>query len=109
MTYRRVLYGVRESHSAPYRAEFYAVSNRLLKTCVYGKFEKMLGKLRPTQLVMTDALHQGENSVLDYSERKWRDMTDKGGTKEEGKKQEGEEGRTKEDGGRNGEGGAGER
>ena len=82
VTYRRVLYWVRESNNEPYRAEFYSVSNRLLKTCTYGKFEKMAGRLRPTQLVMTDALRAGEQSVLDYSGMKLRDLPDKVFTKD---------------------------
>ena len=82
VTYRRVLYWVRESNSEPYKAEFYSVSNRLLKTCNYGKFEKMAGRLRPTQLVMTDALRAGEQSVLDYSGMKLRELPDKVFTKD---------------------------
>ncbi len=82
VTYRRVLYWVRESNSEPYKAEFYSVSNRLLKTCSYGKFEKMAGRLRPTRLVMTDALRAGEQSVLDYSGMKLRDLPDKVFTKD---------------------------
>jgi len=88
VTYRRVVYWVRESNSAPHKAEFYSVSNRLLKTCTYGKFEKMLGKLRPTQLVLEDALHAGEQSVLDYSAMKLRDLPDKVFTKDYLKKLE---------------------
>lgn len=88
VTYHRVAYWVRESDAAPYRAEFYSVSNRLLKTCTYGKFEKILGKLRPTRLVMEDALHGGEQSVLDYSAMKLRDLPDKVFTKDYLKKLE---------------------
>ena len=82
VTYRRVLYWVRESNSEPFKAEFYSVSNRLLKTCTYGKYAKMAGRLRPTELVMTDALRAGEQSVLDYSDMKPRDLPDKVFTKD---------------------------
>jgi len=82
VTYQRVLYWVRESDSAPHRAEFYSVSNRLLKTCTYEKFEKVVGKLRPTRLVMQDALKSGEQSVMDYSGMKLRDLPDKVFTKD---------------------------
>lgn len=88
VTYQRVLYWVHDSNFAPYKAEFYSVSNRLLKTCIYGKYETMLGKLRPTELVMTDALHEGEKSVLDYSAMKLRDLPDKVFTKDYLKKLE---------------------
>jgi len=88
VTYQRVLYWVRESDSAPHRAEFYSVSNRLLKTCTYEKFEKVVGKLRPTRLVMQDALKSGEQSVMDYSGMKLRDLPDKVFTKDYLKKLE---------------------
>jgi hypothetical protein len=88
VTYQRVLYWVRESDSAPHRAEFYSASNRLLKTCTYEQFEKMLGRMRPTRLVMTDALHADEKSVLSYSGMKLRDLPDKVFTKDYLKKLE---------------------
>ena len=79
---------MKQSTSAPYKAEFYSASNRLLKTCRYEKFEKVLGKLRPTRLVMEDALHAGEISTLDYSAMKLRDLPDKVFTKDYLKKLE---------------------
>jgi outer membrane lipoprotein-sorting protein len=88
VTYQRVLYWVHASTSVPYKAEFYSVSNRLLKTCTYGNFETMLGRLRPTRLIMMDALHHGEKSVLDYSAMKLRDLPDKVFTKDYLKKLE---------------------
>jgi outer membrane lipoprotein-sorting protein len=88
VTYQRVVYWVRESNSSPHKAEFYSVSNRLLKTCTYDKFEKILGKLRPTRLVMDDALHTGDQSVLEYSGMKLRDIPDKFFTKDYLKKLE---------------------
>jgi hypothetical protein len=48
----------------------------------------MLGKLRPTQLVMTDALREGEKSVLEYTGMKVRDLPDKVFTKDYLKKLE---------------------
>ena len=82
VTYQRVVYWVRESDSAPRRAEFYSASNRLLKTCTYDKFEKVLGKMRPMRLVMEDALRSGEQSVLEYGGMKLRDLPDKVFTKD---------------------------
>jgi outer membrane lipoprotein-sorting protein len=88
VTYQRVVYWVRQGSSAPYRAEFYSASNRLLKTCVYEKFESMAGKVRPTRIVMEDALRSGEQSVLDYSAMKLRELPDKMFTKDYLKKLE---------------------
>jgi outer membrane lipoprotein-sorting protein len=82
VTYQRVLYWVAKSNNAPYKAEFYSASNRLLKTCSYGQYEKMLGALRPTRLVMRDALRKAEQSILEYSDMKQRDLPDRVFTKE---------------------------
>jgi len=82
VTYQRVLYWVRESDSAPRKAEFYSLSNRLLKSCTYERYEKVLGRLRPMRLVMEDAQRSGERSVLDYSAMKLRDLPDKVFTKD---------------------------
>lgn len=82
VTYQRVVYWVRKSDARPYKAEFYSLSKRLLKTCSYEDFETMAGKPRPTRLVMVDALRQGERSVLEYSAMKLRELPDKVFTKD---------------------------
>ena len=88
VTYHKVLYWVRQSNFWPYRAEFYSLSNRLLKTARYEDFKMLLDKQRPTRLVMEDALRKGEVSVLEYSEMKLRDLPDKIFTKDYLKKLE---------------------
>jgi hypothetical protein len=82
VTYHRVLYWVRQSNFWPYKAEFYSLSGRLLKTCLYQKFERLAGRMRPTRLTMQDALRTGEESVLDYADMKLRDLPDKIFTKD---------------------------
>ncbi len=76
VTYRRVLLWVNKRNHRPHKAEFYSVSNRLMKTCVYDNYKSMLGQQRPTRLVMEDALKQGNRSVLEYQEMKLRDLPD---------------------------------
>lgn len=88
VTYPRVLYWVKEKNLWPHKAEFYSLSNRLLKTCKYEEFQTLAGTLRPTRLVMQDALRQGEKSVLEYSTMKLRDLPDKIFTKDYLKKLE---------------------
>ena len=82
VTYHRVLYWVRQSNNFPYKAEFYSLSERLLKTCLYQNFEKAAGRVRPTRLAMQDALRKGEESVLEYADMKLRDLPDKIFTKD---------------------------
>jgi outer membrane lipoprotein-sorting protein len=82
VTYQRVRYWVRQSNYWPYKAEFYSLSDRLLKTCRYEEFRQLGGKVRPARLVMLDALRKGEESTLDYSAMKLRELPDKIFTKE---------------------------
>lgn len=82
VTYQRVVYWVNQKNSWPLKAEFYSLSNRMLKKCHYEKFETIAGRTRPTRLVMEDALRGGEQSVLDYSAMKLRDLPDKIFTKD---------------------------
>ena len=77
VAYHRVVYWVRQKNSFPHKAEFYSLSDRLLKTARYGNFQQMAGRTRPTRLVMQDALRKGEESVLDYSGMVLRDLPDK--------------------------------
>jgi outer membrane lipoprotein-sorting protein len=82
VTYARVLYWVKQANAHPVKAEFYSLSDRLLKTCRYESYRPLGGVVRPTRLVMQDALKQGEESVLDYSELRARDLPDRLFTKE---------------------------
>ncbi|MXS85039.1 outer membrane lipoprotein-sorting protein [Nitrosomonas sp. HPC101] len=82
VTYQKVLLWVNQSSFRPFKAEFYSVSGRLLKTSHYENFNTILGEERPTRIIMEDALKSGEVSVLDYSDMKLRDLPDKIFTKD---------------------------
>ena len=82
VTYNRVLYWVNQSNYRPYKAEFYSLSNRLIKTCQYQEYKKIAGEIRPTRLIMVDALTSEGRSVLNYSNMKLRNLSDKIFTKE---------------------------
>lgn len=82
VTYNRVLYWVNKANSRPYKAEFYAVSGKLLKTCIYQNFKETAGGIRPLTLVMEDALSEGGKSVLEYGNFQLRDLPDRYFTKD---------------------------
>ncbi|THF63670.1 outer membrane lipoprotein-sorting protein [Pseudothauera nasutitermitis] len=82
VTYARVRYWVRQDDARPVKAEFYALSGRLLKTCAYLDFQEMAGRVRPTRLVMTDALKAGESSELTYADMNLRDLPERMFTRE---------------------------
>lgn len=82
VTYPRIIYWVRSADFHPYRAEFHSLSGKLLKTCRYEQFATLGGRVRPTRLVMNDALKKGEESVLEYSDLKLVELPDRTFTKE---------------------------
>jgi outer membrane lipoprotein-sorting protein len=82
VTYRRVMYWVNAKSARPRKAEFYAVSGRLLKTCRYEDFKTLGGATRPARLVIEDALRSGRQSVLVYDHMVLRDLPDKIFTKD---------------------------
>lgn len=82
ITYHKVLYWVRQVNNWPHRAEFYSVSDRLLKTAHYRNFVKLGGRTRPARLVMHDALREGEESVMEYADIRTRELPDKIFTKD---------------------------
>ena len=82
VTYQKVVYWVRQKDNWPFKAEFYSLSNRLLKTCKYENYQMMEGKHRPTRLIMEDAMRGGEQSILEYRSMKLRDLPDKIFTKD---------------------------
>ncbi|MEW5788460.1 MAG: outer membrane lipoprotein-sorting protein [Pseudomonadota bacterium] len=77
VTYRRVMLWVEKDTLRPRKAEFYSLSNRLMKTCIYENFQNMAGKSRASRLVMTDSLKPGNVSILEYQSMKLRDLPDK--------------------------------
>ncbi|WP_153108816.1 outer membrane lipoprotein-sorting protein [Propionivibrio limicola] len=82
VTYQKVIYWVRQKDHWPYKAEFYSLSSRLLKTCRYESFKLLEGRTRPTRLIMDDAIRDGSRSILQYSNMKLKDLPDKLFTKD---------------------------
>jgi outer membrane lipoprotein-sorting protein len=82
VTYHRVAYWVSQKTGRPVRAEFYSLSDQLLKTAVYQNVKNLGGQLRPTEILISNALRVEEQSLLEYSNLKLRDLPDKMFTKE---------------------------
>lgn len=82
VTYHRIRYWVERSSFRPYKAEFYTKSKRLLKVGYYQEFREMAGAMRPSQLVLEDALKKNTRSVLRYQDMKLRELPDRYFTKQ---------------------------
>jgi hypothetical protein len=82
VTYHRVKYWVEKSSFWPYKAEFYALSKRLLKTAHYENYADLGGSVRPTRLSLQDAIGRKERSIMVYSKMVARELPDKVFTKQ---------------------------
>lgn len=51
----------------PLRADFFAISGKKLKSGEFSSFKNILGKMRSTRFVVTDALQSDRYTRLDYS------------------------------------------
>jgi outer membrane lipoprotein-sorting protein len=67
VTYHRALLWVQKGNFHPFKAEFYAVSGKLLKMASYENYRQIAGKLRPSRLVLHDPLVRGQQSIIEYS------------------------------------------
>lgn len=86
VTYHKVIFWVQKDNFHPLKAEFYAVSGRILKTCKYENYKKLAGKLRPTRLVLIDALKPTHQSLIEYDDMKVISLPEKWFTKDHLKK-----------------------
>src|SRR3990170_6258731 len=86
VTYNRVVYWVRADNYRPYKAEFHALSGRLLKTCIYDGYKEMAGRMRPSRLTLSDPLTKGQLSTIEYHDMKVKGLPDKLFTKDYMKK-----------------------
>lgn len=66
VTYHKVKLWVMKDTFYPLKGEFYAISGKLLKICHYTNYKELLGKMRPTRLVLDNPLVQGQRTIIDY-------------------------------------------
>ena len=66
VTYHKVNLWVMKDTYYPLKGEFYAFSGKLLKICYYTRYKKILGKMRPTRLVLDNPVVKGKRTIIDY-------------------------------------------
>jgi len=74
VTYHHVEAWIDSSNNRPVKARFYSVSDRLLKTAYYRRYESQLGAERPTETVIIDGLDPQWVTVLRFSDWVERDV-----------------------------------
>lgn len=68
VTYRRVQLWVDAANYQPAKAQFYALSGKLLKTSTYADFTPALGLPRASKVIIKDALAPNKQSHLTYQD-----------------------------------------
>ena len=86
VTYGKVTLWVGKENLWPLKAYFYAISGKLLKTCVYENFVKFGERVRPTRLVMEDPVFKGKKSLISYGNLRTGQLPEKYFTKDYMKK-----------------------
>ena len=72
--YNRIEYWVERGTYHPIKGKFYSDSGRLLKIAYYHKYEEQLGALRPTEVVLIDAVNANLATTIDYSDYRFQDI-----------------------------------
>lgn len=69
VTWPKVIYYVEKAgDNRPYKAAYYSLDNQLFKEVSYHDFRMVLGKMRPTKIVVQDTRHGKNYSVMEYSD-----------------------------------------
>lgn len=75
-TYSRVEYWVEQGTYLPIKAAFYSDSGRLLKIAYYRGFSSILGRTRPTQTIIIDAVDKSLATVATSTDYGYQDIPD---------------------------------
>lgn len=86
VTYGKVTLWVEKETYRPFKAEFFAISGRLIKLCFYESYKMRANRIRPTELVMDDPFIKGRKSVIKYDNMKIEEIPEKYFSKEYMKK-----------------------
>jgi outer membrane lipoprotein-sorting protein len=74
--YNHIEYWVEKGTNHPIKGKFYSDSGRLLKIAYYHRYEEQLGALRPTEVVLIDAVNSNLATTIGYSGYTYQDIPD---------------------------------
>ena len=64
LTYEKIRVIVDKSNYHPLSADFLSLNGKKLKTAVYRKYERIAGRIRPTEIYITDAFKKSNYSII---------------------------------------------
>lgn len=75
-TYAHAEYWIEQGSYYPIKAKFYSDSGRVLKVAYYRQFEQRLGRVRPTEVVIIDAVDTSLATIVTLHDAQFRDVPD---------------------------------
>jgi len=76
VTYRKIHYWIETDSAVPVKAQFFALSGKLLKEAIYQNLKSELGVKIIHEMIITDALRKNKTSSLVYSDYKAEKFSD---------------------------------
>jgi hypothetical protein len=74
--YGRIEYWVEQETYRPVKGKFYSDSGRLLKIAYYHKYQEQLGGMRPSEIILIDAVNSKLVTTMNSSDHKAMDISD---------------------------------
>ena len=74
--YNRIEYWVERGTYRSVKGKFYADSGRLLKIAYYHKYEQRLDGMRPTEVILIDAVNSNLATTIGYSDYRFQEIPD---------------------------------
>ena len=74
--YNRIEYWVERGTYRSVKGKFYADSGRLLKIAYYHKYEQQLEGMRPTEVILIDAVNSNLATTIGYSDYRFQEIPD---------------------------------
>lgn len=74
VTWPKVNYLVEKGSYRPYKASYFSQDDKLMKEVLYQDYKLLLGKERPSRIVVTDKRHGNGFSVMEYSDLRFESL-----------------------------------
>ena len=82
LTYHHIVYWVEKGSYRPRKAQFFALSDHLLKDCTYEDYRELGGRERPSKIVIHDAIVKDRHTTISYGGIRVDALTEKLFTKD---------------------------
>lgn len=74
-TWPKIIYWVEKGTDyRPWRADYYSLDDKLIKQVRYQNYQPVLGRERPTTIVVQDFRHSNSYSVMEYSDIRFESL-----------------------------------